>query len=217
MPPQAVLFDFDGVLADTGNIQVAAWERTFGDMGWDVSSEVCARAEEEDDRAFLASVFASRKVEKGDLDGWLQRKQGLARMLLKDSPRLYPGVRELVEALRGRTRLAVVSVTWRENVETVLAASGLADAFERTIGKEDVLKTKPGPEPYKLALRQMGLKPSAAVAVEDSPAGLASARAARIPVVAVGHRRAQGEWCREATFLPGFRDLDASLKALGFA
>ena len=40
----ALLFDFDGVLADTENIHVAAWQRTFADLGWDVPDEVCARA-----------------------------------------------------------------------------------------------------------------------------------------------------------------------------
>ena len=42
MPPRAVLFDFDGVLADTENIHVAAWQRTFADLGWEVPDEVCA-------------------------------------------------------------------------------------------------------------------------------------------------------------------------------
>lgn len=216
MTPKAVLFDFDGVLADTGNVHVAAWERTFADMGWEVSSEVCARAEEEDDRAFLVSVFASRQVEGGDVQGWLERKQNLARMILSDSPRLYPGARELVEALRGRTRLAVVSATWRENAAIVLGTSGLDGAFETIIGKEDVRKTKPDPEPYRMALEKMGLKPSTAVAIEDSPTGLASARGAKVPVVAVGHRRAEGEWCRKSKYLPGFRNLDAALSVLGF-
>ncbi len=217
MPPRAVLFDFDGVIADTGNIHVAAWERTFADMGWDVPPDVCARAEEEDDRDFLSSIFASRSIEGADLKGWLARKQSLARMILADSPRLYPGVRELIETLRGRTRLAVVSVTWRENAAIVLGTSGLADAFETIVGKEDVRKTKPDPEPYKKALELMALKPSAVVAIEDSPTGIASARSARIPTVAVGHRRPEGDWCQNATFLPDFRDLDAALRALGFA
>lgn len=216
MPPEAVLFDFDGVLADTGNIHVAAWERAFADMGWDVAPDVCARAEEEDDRAFLSGLFQDRGIENADIDGWLERKQSLARMMLADSPRLYSGVPELVEALQGRSRLAIVSVTWRENVTIVLDSSGLAEWFERIIGKEDVRRTKPDPEPYRQALEQMRLKPSSVVAIEDSPTGLASARAAKIRTVAVGHRRPRGDWCADAPFLPDLRDLKACLAALGF-
>src|SRR3954452_13561914 len=118
MPPRAVPFDFDGVIADTENHHVAAWERTFGLMGWDVPPEVCARAMELDDRVFLAEVFASRQITDGNLEGWVRRKQELTVEMLRDAPRIYPGVRELVDRLRGKARLAVVTTTWRENITT---------------------------------------------------------------------------------------------------
>ena len=51
---RAVLFDFDGVIADTENHHVAAWQRTFGLMGWLVPDLVCSRAAEQDDHEFLA-------------------------------------------------------------------------------------------------------------------------------------------------------------------
>src|SRR4051794_18880261 len=148
MPLRAVLFDFDGVMADTENIHVAAWQRTFADLGWEVSDEVCARAAEEDDRAFLAAVFAERKIEGGDIAGWTGRKQALTIAMLRDAPRVYPGLAALVEAVRGRLRLGVVSGTWRANVEAVLGASGLRPAFDLIVGKEDAKEAKPAPDGY---------------------------------------------------------------------
>src|SRR5947209_6033323 len=130
MAPRAVLFDFDGVIADTENHHIAAWQRTLLALGWHVADEVAARSAEVDDREFLRELFAAHGIEDGDIDGWVARKQALTITMLRDSPRIYPGVAALVDQLRGRVRLAVVSGTWRENVETVLAASGLADAFE---------------------------------------------------------------------------------------
>src|SRR5947208_1861258 len=115
MPPRAVLFDFDGVIADTENIHIASWERTFGLLGLDVPAGACVRAAEVDDRAFLAEVFAGKQVGDGDIAGWVRRKQDLTVALLADAPRVYPGVVPLVQGLRGRVRLAVVSTTWREN------------------------------------------------------------------------------------------------------
>src|SRR5437588_11468562 len=109
---RALLLDFDGVMADTENIHIAAWQRTFAELGWEMADEVCARAAEEDDRLFLASIFAERKIEGGDLDGWVRKKQELTIALLLDSPRLYPGVTELVRAVHGRPRLAGVTGTW---------------------------------------------------------------------------------------------------------
>jgi HAD superfamily hydrolase (TIGR01509 family) len=214
MSLRALLFDFDGVLADTENIHVAAWERTFADLGWEVPDEVCARAAEEDDRAFLASVFAARKVDRGDVSGWTLRKQALTIRMLRDSPRLYPGVAALVQALRGRVRLAVVTGTWRANVEAVLRAAGLEDAFELIVAKEDVTAAKPAPDAYLLALKRLKLKPSSAIALEDSPSGLASALAAGLRVVAVGHRRPAGDWVGEALYLENLAKTERVLQIL---
>ena len=215
MPPLAVLFDFDGVIADTENIHVAAWQRTFGVMGWEESDATCARAAELDDQVFVAEVFARRKIEDGDADGWAMRKQALAARLLADAPRVYPGVVELVGRLQEKARLAIVSTASRGDIETVLASAGLAGAFEVIVSKDDAHAPKPDPEPYRLALSRLGLAPGEAVALEDSPTGLASARAAGVRVVAVGHRRPAGEWAEGSAFVPDLSDLRAVLDAIG--
>lgn len=186
MLPRAVLFDFDGVLADTANIHVAAWQRTFRVMGWHEADETCARAAEVDDRTFVAEVFARRKIEGGDVEGWARRKQALTVRLLSEGGHVVAGVADLVEQLRGQTRLGVVSTTWRANIVGVLDGAGLLDAFEFVIAKEDVHAAKPHPEAYRLALRLLDLEPGEVVAVEDSPSGLAAADAAGLRVVAVG-------------------------------
>ena len=62
MPPKAILFDFDGVIADTGNHHIAAWQRTLAVMGWQIADEVAARSAEIDDREFLAELFAERGI-----------------------------------------------------------------------------------------------------------------------------------------------------------
>ena len=217
MPTRAVLFDFDGVIADTENVHVAAWQRTFGVMGWTETDEACARAAEIDDRAFVAEVFARRKIEGGDVEGWVARKQELTLKLLADAPRVYRGVAALVERLRGRVRLGVVTTTWRGNAEAVLEASGLAKAFEFVVGKEDVKAPKPDPEGYRLAVAKLKLPAKDVVALEDSPNGLAAARGAGVRVVAVGHRRAEGPWAGNAPFVAGLVDLPRVLDALGLA
>ena len=74
-PPRALLFDFDGVIADTENHHIVAWQRTFGLIGMEVDDAVCARAAEVDDREFLTDFFTSRKIVGGDVDGWIARKQ----------------------------------------------------------------------------------------------------------------------------------------------
>ena len=215
MPPKAILFDFDGVIADTGNHHVAAWQRTLAVMGWHISDEVAARSSEIDDREFLAEFFSQRGITEGKIEDWVRRKQVLTVQLLKDSPRLYPGVVDLVRKVQGRVRLAVVSSTWRENIEAVLGAAGLAGSFDLIVGKEDVTAGKPAPDGYQLALKRLRLVARSTVALEDSPTGLASARAAGIRAIAVGHRRPFGEWVGDATYISGFEPAHGLLKHLG--
>lgn len=215
MPTRAVLFDFDGVIADTENIHIAAWQRTLARLGWEVPDEVCARAVEVDDRIFLADLFTQRKLEQGDVEGWVRSKQELTAAMLTASPRIYPGLVELVRSLIGKVQLAIVSTTWRENIEIVLKAANLEDAFPTVVGKQDVTLVKPDPEGYRLALQKLGLPSSDAIALEDSATGLAAARAAGLPVIAVGHRLPRGEWVGSSDFVDDLTNLPKLMSLLG--
>jgi beta-phosphoglucomutase len=216
MPTNAFLFDFDGVLAETENHHVAAWQRTLSFMGLQVPDEVAVRAADVDDRVFLAELFAERGIPVDKVDEWVRRKQELTVELLRHAPRVFPGVVEVIRALHGRTHLAVVSGTWRENIEVVLHAAGLADAFDLIVAKEDVVRRKPDPEAYLLALEKLRLSPRTVLAFEDSPSGIASARAAGIDrIVAVGHRRPRGDWSAGAEYLDAIASIARALDELG--
>jgi beta-phosphoglucomutase len=97
----------------------------------------------------------------------------------------------------------------------VLRASGLLDAFEFIVAKEDVTVPKPDPEGYRLALARLGLPGSDVVAIEDSPGGLAAARGAGVRTVAVGHRRPLREWAGDSAFVPDLADLAAAIAVIG--
>jgi HAD superfamily hydrolase (TIGR01509 family) len=216
MPPLVLLFDFDGVVADTENHHVAAWQRTLAALGWMVPDEVAARAAEADDREFLRTLFSEAGIEDGDLEGWLRRKQELTRCLLRNSPRVYPGVQELIDRLRGRVKLGIVTGTGRENVEVVLDSAGLTGVFDLIVAKEDVEAVKPHPEAYSLAIRHYGIEPGQAVALEDSPSGLAAARGAGVPCLAIGHRREYGPWVGDMVYFTGLEPVSGILRHLGW-
>ncbi len=215
MPLKAVLLDFDGVIAETENHHVAAWQRTLSALGWQIPDEVAARSADIDDREFLVELFAARGVVSDKIEDWVRRKQVLMVQMLKHSPRLYPGSVELIRLLVGRAKLAIVSGTWRENVGAVLEAAGLVECFETIVGKEDVTSAKPAPEAYLLALRNLRVPAKSAVAIEDSPNGVASARAAGIRVIAVGHRHPFGDWVGDSLYVSGFEPVEGVLRNLG--
>jgi beta-phosphoglucomutase len=214
MPLKAILLDFDGVIAETENHHVAAWQRTLSALGWQVPDDVAVRSADIDDREFLAQLFAERGIVSEKIEEWVHRKQILTAQLLRDSPQLYPGSVELIRALHGRAKLAIVSGTWRENIHAVLAPAGLVDCFDTVVGKEDVKEVKPAPEAYELALKKLRITAKSAIAIEDSPSGVASARAAGLRVIAVGHRHPFGDWVGDALYVSGFEPVEGLLKQL---
>ena len=216
MPLKAILLDFDGVIAEPTTITSPPGSGRSAVMGWQVADEVAARSAEIDDREFLGGAVRQRGIVSDKIDEWVRRKQVLTVQMLRDSPRLYPGVVELIRALQGRAKLAVVSGTWRENIQVVLEAAGLAGAFDTIVGKEDVTAVKPAAEAYQLALKRLRL--SAQVGGRDrrfARRGWPSARAAGIRVIAVGHRRPFGDWVGDAAYVSGFEPVQGLLRHLG--
>jgi HAD superfamily hydrolase (TIGR01509 family) len=96
-----------------------------------------------------------------------------------------PGARALVVALAGHIPLAVASNTREHMVRATLAASGLPAVFEHVFSPSDERRPKPAPDVYLAACEALGVPPREAVAFEDSPPGMASARAAGMYVIGV--------------------------------
>jgi HAD superfamily hydrolase (TIGR01509 family) len=214
--PSAVLFDFDGVISDTENLHIAAWERTLGAMGWSLTAEASTRAGEIDDRRFATEVFASKGIHDADVEGWVRRKQKLMRSLINDSPRIFPGFVELVQRIAGRTHLAVVATTWRENVEVVLQKAGIRDGFDLILGYEDLKAVKPDPQGFKMALKKLKVTPRRAMALEDSSMGLMAAQLAGVRYLIVGHGTPPAPWVGGAPYVSDFADVEDVLLLFSF-
>ena len=117
--------------------------------------------------------------------------------------------------MKGKVTLALVTGTSRANVDVVLNSAGLGESFPLIVAKDDVRQVKPAPDCYTLALERLGLKPDEAVALEDSPTGIASAKAAGIRTIAVGHRRRAGDWTEGSPFLENLESPSTLLDELG--
>ena len=116
------------------------------------------------------------------------RKNTLYAQLLASQPiALRPGVTQLMaQAQRAGVRQAIVTTTSRVNVDALLRLQlgpSWREQFAAAVCGEDVRNKKPHPEAYEQALQQLAIGPLEAVAIEDSPGGVAAARAASVPVV----------------------------------
>jgi HAD superfamily hydrolase (TIGR01509 family) len=98
---------------------------------------------------------------------------------------LIPGAVEAVERLAVRWPLGLASSSNRVLIDLVLELSGLNRFFKATVSSEEVARGKPAPDVYLEACRRLGVEPTRAAAVEDSHAGIGSAKAAGMRVVAI--------------------------------
>ena len=104
---------------------------------------------------------------------------------LADGSTVSDETRAAIRAAAEEVPLAVVSGSARVEIEPVLEAAGIRDRFTVVVSLDDIRRSKPDPEGYLIALHLLGVEPAVAAAVEDSPAGIAAAKAAGLYTVGV--------------------------------
>jgi beta-phosphoglucomutase len=182
---EAVLFDFDGVLVDSEPVHFGCWREIllpFGiDLDWKTYNEHCIGIA---DRAMLSFLCSCKNpaLDVELLAAEYPRKKELFRQRMGKIG-VAMEVAELVKELYGKYRLAVVTSSNIREVGDILQDSGLMPLLDTVVHGGDVRRHKPAPDPYLLALERLGVK--SALAVEDSVAGIAAARAAGLDVVEI--------------------------------
>jgi HAD superfamily hydrolase (TIGR01509 family) len=193
---QAVIFDCDGILVDTEPLHYKAFQEVLSPLGLGFDyDEYNNRYIGFDDRdAFLeASRSAGRELDSPALAGLILAKARALQEIVAKGIDSFPGVSELVRELASnQIPLAVASGALRHEVEAFLESLSLSDAFQAIVAADDVVRSKPDPESYLLALerlsQELGNQPLNArccIAIEDTPAGISAAKDAGLFVIGV--------------------------------
>src|SRR5580692_9716119 len=178
----AILFDFDGVLADTEPIHYQCWLEILAPFGieptWEYYQRECIGIS---DRLMVESISTPALFE--EIWAKYADKQALFRhKLTLKSPFLDETV-ALISDLSPHYKLAVVSSSGRTEVEPPIVRAGLRDHFQAMVCGREAGNLKPLPDPYLRAAELLGAKRP--LVVEDSEAGEASGRAAGFEVLRV--------------------------------
>jgi beta-phosphoglucomutase family hydrolase len=182
--PQAVIFDMDGVLVDSGGPHLESWQLLAREHGLDVSPETFTRTFGMRSRDIIRTIWGENTTDD-DIRRLVDRKEVLYRELITGRVPLCAGVRETLTALAaGGLVLAVGTSGPPENLELVLREAGLGAFFAATVSGTDVRHGKPAPDVFLLAAERLGVPPAQCVVVEDAPVGIAAARAAGMAVIA---------------------------------
>jgi HAD superfamily hydrolase (TIGR01509 family) len=192
---RALIFDFDGVIADTEPLHFAGLHQTLKDIGIDLTeADYYADYLGYDDHGcFVAALTAhQRPADSATLAHLMKRKASAYLESVKQHQVIFPGVPQFIREAARLYPLAIASGALRHEIEYILDAAGLRKEFLHITSAEDVLRGKPDPQPFMLALkglqqRNQSLTPASCLVIEDSLPGVRGAKAAGMKVLAVAN------------------------------
>jgi len=194
---QAVIFDFDGVIADTEPLHFEGLRRTLGEIQINLTEDdYYANYLGFDDRGCILEALRVNQIPASTslLEGLMAKKATAYLASIKDHLVIFPGVREFVEEAAAMCPVAIASGALRAEIELVLECIGLRKAFCHITSAEDVTHGKPNPEPFLHALAGLNrqhstasLSPTSCLVIEDSRPGIRAAKSAGMKVLAVAN------------------------------
>jgi len=190
---QAIIFDFDGIIANTEPLHFSGLRQTLQEIDIDLTeADYYANYLGYDDRGcFIAALTAhSRLLDPALIERLMARKASAYLESVKQHRVIFPGVHEFVREAAASYPLAIASGALRHEIEYILEEAGLRKEFRHITSAEDVTSGKPDPQPFLSALkalRAQGYDLSAAgcLVIEDSLPGIRGAKAAGMKVLAV--------------------------------
>lgn len=183
---QAVIFDWDGTLANTRNVIVISFQRALTEINCNVSNEYIER------RIGIGAAETFREIlraanvpfDEGLVEDLVERKSEL-EIELANQVKLFPGARELLEVLSGKIKMGLASMNNRSVIMHLVEAMGLKKYFEVILTAESISKSKPNPEIFLKAASELKAAPQQCVVIEDSIFGVKAAKSAKMGCVAV--------------------------------
>lgn len=185
---KAITFDFDGVLADSEMLHLRVYQELLAASGVTISKEdYCEKYLGFDDEGVFQQIAIDFKLMLGDeeIEMLIAEKAERFEALVSSTDVLYPTAAACVRRLAAEWPLGICSGARRSEIELMLRGAGLLDSFRFIVATGDTDYGKPAPDPYLRAAELHRLPAAACLAIEDSHAGLESARTAGMSTVAI--------------------------------
>ena len=204
---RAILFDFDGVIADTEPLHFRGFQRILADIDIPLTeADYYTNYLGFDDRgAFVEALSAKGRPASSDtIADLVKKKAAVYLQTVREHIVIFPGVEAFVRTAATQYPLAIVSGALRAEIDMILDVVGLRSCFSHITSAEDVTQGKPNPQGFRIALKALNgvrrFSPIAAedcLVIEDSLPGIRGARAAGMKVLAVANTHTEQE-LREA-------------------
>jgi HAD superfamily hydrolase (TIGR01509 family) len=208
--PIAVIFDLDGVIIDSEELQYNAYSKVLARFGVRVSIDEYA---EHWIAAGHGPEYAVRTYALPMPPDELRAlKNPVYHEILRNEVRLMPGVMEALQRLHRRCPLAVATNSNRQDTSFVVDHFAIRRFFTAIVTREDYPRAKPNPDAFTTAAAEVGMPPASCVVIEDAPKGVLAAHRAGAAVLAVPNEFTRGnDFSRAAAVLGSLDELTVPL------
>ncbi|MEE8297886.1 MAG: HAD family phosphatase [Thermodesulfobacteriota bacterium] len=193
---KAIIFDFDGVIADTEPLHLKAFQLTLKEKGIELSDEdYFENYLAYDDKTLFKELLKDRNYghNEAQISDFMNRKSEHFENVLKGNILVLEGVPEFISEVSGKYPLAIGSGAIRSEIIDILESGGLREHFEIIVSADEVINCKPDPEVFIEALRRLNnldsvseeISPQECLVIEDSTSGIKAAHSAGMKCLAI--------------------------------
>lgn len=175
---KTVIWDMDGVIADTAPYHLEAWQEVFQKRGVTFVEEDFRRTFGQRNDTIIKSTMGE-ETPPDEIGAIAGEKEADFRRRIGEKVKPLPGVIELLRSLQEhRFKMALASSAPIENIQLLSRSLGISSYFQSTICDTDVTEGKPSPEGFLLAAKKLKVEPDRCIVIEDAPAGITAANRA---------------------------------------
>lgn len=193
---KAIVFDFDGVLADSEPLHLRAYQEVLSALGLTLTrEEYYSRYLGYDDQGVFSHLSAAHgfELDAGRMEALIAQKGRAYDAIIESGEVLYPGAAACVARMAAAFPLGIASGALRHEIEAILRAAQMDRYFGFIVASGDTKEGKPAPDPYRRAAELHHVAAQECLAIEDSRWGIESARSAGLRCVAITHTYARDE------------------------
>lgn len=182
---KAVIWDMDGVIADTAPYHFNAWQEVFQKRGVNFTKEDFKRNFGQRNDTIIRNTLGEQ-TPQDEIDNIAREKERNFRRLVRQNIKPLPGAIRLIKLLKERGfKMALASSAPIENIRLLTKGLGINDCFQSIICGRDVTEGKPSPQGFLLAAQKLGVEPRHCIVIEDAIAGVTAAKRAGMHCLAV--------------------------------
>ena len=182
---KAVIWDMDGVIADTARYHLQAWQQTFRKRGVNFTEDDFKhRFGQRNDTIIRDAIGES--ISPDEVDTIAGEKEADYRRRVAQNLKPLPGVIALINSLTADgVKMAIASSAPPENIQLVTRGLGIDNRFQAIVWGREVTEGKPSPQAFLLAASKLGIEPRNCLVIEDAIAGVTAAKQAGMKCLAV--------------------------------